>query len=501
MPGLTRAQTNKLINKYFGKIVGGKSNDDLLGSYATFDPVDGLFKFSGTMPIGRPEVGRFSYLSLTISGDLMDNSYIALFNDSKLNHNVSAKAAYNFRFGKTRSAYSQDEYNYYKIKDSTIALKARIERQRIIEFGKKKAEEEQQQIVTQLIYSKSKLILIGTSISGVNKVVMDLNSKVVALFNKDSLARAVIANQVAFDKLSKKEQNVFESIVAQTPDSLTKYLTKQKMIADSLTKLITERDHMIDLQNRLSVKKDSLGLVVNDWPYVKRVLREKNIVAEKSERDTLFDEFKLLSYHIGWFTFTAEGGDKKYYNYNRTLPFGQQIVKDYLLTYKFGLIYNYYSTSLRNSNVFYGNVGVSFARDNNTGLLSTTTVTQEVAYKNANADTTRKIVSSFNAYTDSITIGETWSLAANAYYLFNNGSHGFHLFPSFSKIKRQSIYTNLGIGYTASFEHAKKEKPIVNAEIYFQLTDLFDDLHTSTTLKSRSEFGIRFGLPFTLFLK
>ncbi len=91
---LGQREVDRLLNTAFSSLVTSSTNYGEIGTYASVDPVNAAFTLKGSFPFstGRQknekkpvlerlseDEGRFSYLSFSLSGNLIDKSYAKLF--------------------------------------------------------------------------------------------------------------------------------------------------------------------------------------------------------------------------------------------------------------------------------------------------------------------------------------------------------------------------------------------------------------------------------------
>lgn len=455
---LTHQQNNQVINKYFGKLMGTGDNPDLLGNYASFDPLNGSFNFKGSMPVGSEKSKLFGFISLSLNGDISSGSYAKLFTNSKLNTNVGVQAEYHLMIGKSSTVKDVGEYAVYSYKNNLLNINKKALVQKLPESA--------------YLQTKYKLDSIK-----LNVMEIELKRK------KDSL--------------NTTSQAINSLIKSNAPQ--TSYF---KLLALDFANQSSSYDSLLKVYEPFKVKTDSIGFLVHDLYNINMGKEEEIDVKIKKKKDTLFSTLTLKGLSLNWLTILAGTSQKKYYTFDNKLPsYATQLSKEELQTYKFGLTWNSFWLDTRKKRYIYLGVGVSYGKDNNTSILSTTTITQESAYKNTVGDTTRKTSASYNAYTDPIVNTTQFAITANFYFLFGKRSSGFHLMPSFYKPRGLKNYMDLDLGYVVSFINRKKDSPAINLEAYYRFSDLYDHRNSGVDFWKRNEIGIRLGLPFAFLIK
>ena len=456
---LGKPEWNRVFNSHFGKLAGANNNSSEIANYASFDVAEGSFKFKGSIPFGKTDSSRVSYLGVSIYGDLMSESYASLFRDKKLNTNTGVQLEYHFRLSKAKyivnranlaQLISQQQYldsSYYRATDKLENEKAAItEKKEMLDY-------------------EIRAINAGLS----------LERK-----KKDKYRRMV-------DSLANLGEASFNEMKKHTDTLLMASSAVNKLLADSLTK---------------KLYSDSLQIVLANWKGLFDAAYIKLDTAYTNATKKVYGNFRFDALEFTWLTLIGGVGNKSYYNFTSSLPLSKQINKRNLATFRGGVSVNWFRQDAFTQKLMYANIGFVRERTNNAWLKTTTDVNQELVYKNAAGDTVRKVTKKYTSYTEKIDTVQQWFLFANFYYMFGSRTSGFHVFPShYIPDGRDTAYTNLGLGYVVSFLNAKTDKPVLNVEGYIQFNDVFDRLKLKDSFWKRNEIGIRFSLPFAFLLK
>lgn len=455
---LSRSGINRLANNKFGNLVTGQSNSTNLVNYAAFNPVAGSANFNGSLPIGNAnDTARFSFLSFKISGDLISDSYLALFQNSKVNTNVAISGQWDFQLGKG--------FHFNYLGSSSFNL-------------------DQKRRAIELQYDENNRKFAEQSASNPN----ELNLKriqIAILDNALGRSRDSLSNiQIYLDHLM--------SDFSRNADSV-------KIVNDSL---LRKRNYIEQLEkNRwnIVVLSDSLqNLIANNIGFI--LATQGKIDEERESKLRLLEDSAVITgIKFNWISLVASTGRKNYYTFNPLEVFSNQIQKLESNPWKFGIMYNYYSERSFPRRVFLGNIGVFRYADNNLSLLSTKDISQENVITNAAGDTTRKISKTYKSYTDEVIHSKVWNFTGNIYLLYSSKKSGFHVYPSVDVYDKGKTLVNLGLGYLISFKNTEKDKPIINAEGYIQFQDMANELERKNGFYNRNEIGVRFSLPFTFF--
>ncbi len=467
---LSRAGLNRLLNLKFGSIVTGQSSSTAIGNYASFDPANGSFVFKGSFGIGdrlrnskdsvnntqprNPDSANISYLTFRLEGDLISDSYAALFTNSKLNTHAALEMQYHLRLSKSGIHYFLHDSKALHLSKMLDSIKYYQDLHLLFSAANVREElRHQHQINFQLIAYE----------------LQENQHKLDSVYNRQ---RAAVS---AADFLSVK---------------------KEIAVVDSITQLV--RKKQLDTM-KLNKDIDSLTYIINNSFYLRQVEKEK-LNSEYDKKITLLEgTAHYSSLNIWWITFIAGISKKNFYTYDTSLVFSKQVAKQELGTFRLGFAFNYYREYSETNRAWFANLGVIRYKDNNTSLLSTQEITQESVTKNSVGDTTRKISRKYNVYTDIIVESQVWSVFGNWYFIQRGKQRAFHVYPSMDIYDHGENLMNLGLGYIVSFKNSKKDQPIINAEGYVQLQDIFNHLNSKQRLWNRNEIGVRFTLPFSFF--
>lgn len=455
---LSKGGILRLANNKFGGLATGQSNSANLVNYASFNPIAGSFNFNGSFPIGKDnDSARFSFLSFKISGDLISESYAALFQNMKLNTNISLSGQWDFRLSKGfhYTYLASDKFNHNQ-KVQTIESQWTEKNVRL--------SSQYANILRDSNNIRTKILIADSSIRRHN----------------DTLARV---------------QNLLNNLRTSSPDSLDRI----KLFYDSLSKQKTKIEEVEKDRWAAIAQADSLQNITADLIGFILASQRKYDDDRKSKIRLLEDSAAITGIKFNWLTLYASTGRKNYHTFNPMEVFANQIQKLESNPWKIGIVYNHYSERSFPRRVLLWNIGVYRYEDNNLALLSTQDIEQEKVIKNATGDTTRTISKTYKAYTDGIITSKVLNFVSNIYFLYSSKKSGFHLYPSLDVYDKGKTLANVGLGYLISFKNTEKEKPVINAEGYIQFVDITNALDTGKPFLKRSEIGIRFALPFTFF--
>lgn len=489
--------------------MGTTNKADQLGNYASFDPALASLAFKGTIPIGKAESTRFSYLGIGINGDLISNGVAALFNSSKLNTNVGIQLDYNFRLWKATTRMDEGLLREYETKLALLNLSTLRKLNKFPDFT---------QVQIDYFSDLKDMDRLNADLTFyINEV--DKAKQRVDAYNKDRLrninliAQLTEENERIKDKLqlpglSPSLQNSYNDKIKandKTIADIKKYaagMQKDYSTADFIYEQQTAKLAAVKkIYDPLKQKTDSVAVLIESSDYQYDVYANRINTDRQKIEDSLFNKLELRGINMHYLTATAATSQKEYYTYDKKLPFGAQLAKQPFTTYKFGLAWNHYIVNIADNRYLFYRLSGAYLRDNNTDALSTMSLAQETVIKSAAGDTTRKVSKTYNVYTDPLTSSRKFNFSGDIYFLFGKRTSGFHLSASYFKPEKLKNYTDLSAGYLVSFQGLKKEDPLINVEVYYKFADVYDNRETGIKFWQRNEIGFKVGLPFALLKK
>ena len=465
---LSPKAANRIIYSKVSGLTTGGSTANQIANYASFDPLKASLVTNFSAPIFAPSLetnlkGKPSLLLSTgITADLLSDYSTVLFNNSKINSNVTIDLQLHL-VPKIKS-----DRNFVFTGSGLLKY----------ELAKKEAQYKYDQEVSKKSSSKKSIDI--------------------------SIAAMKIKLQQNSNKISDIKTNI---------DDLYKKLSADPEFPDSIIKLQAKLKKLNSDALKISYQLDSLETVSK---YIGASRYDK--AAEIKLNEKLIDldaNIDIEGMRFKWWTFVGGIGRKDYYTYNPKEVFERQIIKDELYTYKLGVNYNFYREGYspkqvcrmknddKNCNAFKGkwliNAGILLHKDNNTILFKTTEITQTYTKKNTVGDSSQVVTKKINAYTDSIYTSKVFTVGGNIYWVNPTGKFALHFFPGIDHYISTGTSVNAGLGILLSFKNQKKDQPSINMEFYFQATDMFNTLNRKATPFGATQIGLRMSHPFNFF--
>ncbi len=450
---ISKEGVSALLNKSFHSLLSYNTNGNLIGNYASIDPLNGTAAFNGSIDMNkeRSNNARISVLNFKIKGGILSDNSIELFRNSTINKNSSIDIEYHF---KTSNKF---KYSYSGVDEVNINLKKQIINQKYN--------------IAQLAYQRE--------------------------FDNNGIRRDIINSKMKYHALLLDSLNAklryYDLSFNMTPNT---NLLQKKILGDSLEKVYDQITKLTSLIKDLELRADSINAVINNAVAFEVVELEKVENKKKSMLDTLESKISLLGYKFGWITFIGGFNRKDFYIFKPDSSFSKQLNQREINTLRVGLAYNFYQANLYKNKGLLVNTGFIIQNDNNIELLTSTEVSEEKVIKNALGDTTRKVLNKYLTYPDSVKQGISLKAYANIYVANLKNGSSLHLFPSIYLYKYDPTSINLGIGYVFSFKNYKKDQPILNAEGFVQFNDIANRYKTNLNMLNRSNIGIRLSVPF-----
>lgn len=239
-----------------------------------------------------------------------------------------------------------------------------------------------------------------------------------------------------------------------------------------------------------TIYKDSLRVAL------KQLAVEKKDLSKKA-----MDAFEVTGFNINWFSISYKINSKSFKLYDSKLAFDDQVQKKQYVSHQVKLEWNLYKWSSTAFESHYLQLGAGFSIDDNKDKLTETELNDKIT--SASGAVERSITDKYKVYTgDYAKDLLKLRLSADYYYfLFENNIAAFHIFPDAAYQKDEKPVYNAGIGFMYSFKSEKDEKTNINAELYYQATDLFNSAGDTKKLQERNEAGLRFSFPISFIIK
>jgi hypothetical protein len=402
-----------------------------VGSYAGIDPDKTDITFS---PIFVLKSGNI--LTGKMTGGITEGIY-SLFNNSKLNTNIALEFQYHFLSNKNKKVL-----RYYKS-----------------DFDKQKETDEK-----------------------ANKDWKEANDKIDAEID---IKTRIVDN----DKLTKENGTIDKAIqVLRDTLAITKNLSKIELLKAQ----IKIQEYKKELNNYKIADNEKLN---EDFDSLKEKMKIGNSRADILKENDI-SKLKIVGYSFYWFSFAYKLRNDDFKLLNPAEVYDKQITKDNYISHEFKTQFSYVNLSSEYERTTYFTSLLTFKYKSNFNDLKKVEVT-ETNIVGTNSNQTREVVEKYFAYSGKYkTDIKQINIDVDFYHFpFSNNAVGFHLFPNSRFTDNIKPVYNVGFGIVFPFIDKKKEKSIVNAELYYNVVNIFNSKNSDYSLIERNNIGFRLSFP------
>ncbi|HNP33917.1 MAG TPA: hypothetical protein PKN96_11555 [Flavobacterium sp.] len=432
---LSKKQFNKIINVNFSKLITGQSTNTV-GSYAAVDPEKAEATFSPNFILenGNVIIGK-------MTGGVTDGIY-SVFNNSKLNTNISLELQYHFLNKKTKRVL-----RYYKS-----------------DFDKQKETDEK----TEKEWKDSKAKIEAS---------YDVNTRII---ENDKLTKEDSTITVTIEQLNKKllEEKAKVNPNAGTIELLNAQINMQKFKQKQNNDKIQEN---VTLNNAFNPLKERMKI--------------GNIRADKLKENDI-SKLKIVGFCFSWISLAYKIKNDEFRLLDPLQPYATQITKDNYISHEFKTQYSYVNLNSDREKATYFTTSLTYKYKSNFNDLKRVEVTEtkEVA---TNANQTRVTTEKYFAYAGKYkTDINQINLDVDFYHFpFNNSSIGYHIFPNSKYTDDIKPVYNAGFGIVFPFIDKKNDKSIINVELYYNVVNIFNSKNSDYSFIERNNIGLRIAFP------
>lgn len=426
-----------LLNREFSKLVTGQSTIGV-GTYASVDVQKTEATFSPSVMFKNGNI-----LNFTFKGGATDG-VSAVFNNSKLNTNLSFELQYN-TIGK--------KYNTIYFDSETL---------RNYEAASLKADADHTLESSQL-ECLSELNTFYVEIEKLKKEIKESKSEMETLKSANNETQnSVIKARITYLEC---QIAILESGIQQNSEKIEAYLKETNHENEETNKLYKQ----MALNNK----------------------RAKNL-------ESLRAKLEITGVTLYWFSFSYKLRNDAFKLLNSAESFENQVKEKNYLSHEFKSQFTLYH---HNSNQMHETVylagALTYQYKSNYQDLSKVKVT-DTETVGTTGTSTRETSDSFVAYQGDYKTGvNQLNLDIDFYYLFfEKDRFGIHVFPNSQFIQNLKPNHNLGVGLVMPFKDKTKEASVVNAEVYYNFLNVFNSNDSELNLFERNEIGLRFTFPF-----
>lgn len=427
---LSNKDFNAIIQTSFSKLITGQTANNV-GSYAGVDIEKTEVTFSPTFILENGNI-----ITGKMMGGISDGTY-AIFNNSKLNTNISLEVQYHFLYKKIPRTiyYYQSDYDK-NIEDNDKIMK---------DHDKAKA-------------------------------------KILASFDNNE---RIIEN----DKLNTENKTVDVEIAALKEKLKTPVTSAEEEL------LTAQIDNKTFKKNQNTAKIAENIALNKDYKKSKELLKIGNIRADKINENDI-SKLKVAGYQFSWFSLAYKLKNDEFRLLNPKEIYENQITKDNYISHEFKTQYSYVNLNPTNYKTTYFTSSLTMKYKSNFNDLKKVEVTQTSTI-GTSSNQVRETSDKFFAYSGTYKTGITeLNVDIDFYHFpFSRSAIGFHIFPKSKYTQNIKPVYNAGFGVVFPFIDKKKDKSTINAELYYNFTNIFNSTDSDYTLIERNNIGIRLVFP------
>jgi hypothetical protein len=289
---------------------------------------------------------------------------------------------------------------------------------------------------------------------------------------------------------------------------LQRELVVHSLALDSLKARLSsvkDKNEIISIELEIakkSIRIDSIKLKLSEFPSPGKQ-QEINLKLKKKQIRNAIESFEPTGLTFQWISIGAGFLNNNFKEFRPTFTsLDSQVVKrNYTTGYvTFDLNFYRYDSHTRKNKSFYLAIGTRLSIDDNFSDLSKVELNDVRQY----GDTTvqRSVTQKNVAYQGDYKTGLIGGRTTLDFYKFIRGNNmALHLFPEVNYRQHSFPVYNAGIGVLYAFKDAKdkEEKTVLNAELYFRLSDLTNKNESQLSTFERNELGLRLSIPIAFF--
>lgn len=456
---LSEKEVKEIITNEFTNLISGEPAS--IGTYASVDTQNTSLTFSVNF-----DVGDYNMLGLTIAGNSLDREILPLFSNSSLNTGISVGLLYHKIITK-KSRILSGSYGVMHYNSVLAPLQAADEELTI------ENQERQFEYIKSLFEEREE---INGSLSEIEKLLKNVNNNISTLENKKSL----ISLNSSGKRLSKAEKNKIKKI----EEELKSLNNLKKLRQAEILKLESKKDAVnksLEIDN-LELTSFLLGKI-------------KAEITQDYDKDYQFDKYDGVD--ISWISCGLKFKKKSFKLLDDEALLLSNIKDTTFTGFEAKIEYSEYRDISTSS---FLNVGLVFRSIDNLSSLRKVNLEETTIFEEDESSQVSG-TSDFNffqgAYKNKIS---ELSLFLNYYRFINKKrSVAFHVLPQIRFTEFQNPLLDLEVGLLVPVKNKKKKGSIINAELFYSLSDLTSKHSPSRArLLDSGVIGLRLTLPFNI---
>lgn len=342
-----------------------------------------------------------------------------------------------------------------------------------------------------------------------------LNTKVSLEFNINILNKdkAVLAwDNASIEKYEKQKEDLFKKYrLKEIAASENFKLTDLKLRERKLIDRIGDLNKRLAMIGDLIIRDSVLFAIKVDEANLKDIQNEIKVVQNNEPVDIQTEDVRqelalelkklkiepdLYRFKFSWFSVFYRLNNSAFQLFDSKKPIDDQVMEKTYLGHELKIQFNKYNWSKETSKTFFYNVGVGLSLTDNQNDLKKRELNDFLSFSSSTGE--RTLNDKYNVFIGNYTKDIKQLRFYSDYYqfIFHNNAAAFHIYPEFVYRSGFEPTYNIGTGFLYSFKDSKKEdKTNVNAEIYYNFLDIFNNLNSTDKLLERNSVGLRFTFP------
>jgi hypothetical protein len=255
-------------------------------------------------------------------------------------------------------------------------------------------------------------------------------------------------------------------------------------------------------------RRDSLRVELLKAMELKRQVMNRKVPTQSAQRQASNDQrsaelrkardlLKVVGFTVGWWSVGYGVENAAFRLFDPSQPLGAQLTKRSYVSHGGSLIYSHYALGAFPGETRFWSVSGRLSWENNLGSLTKLDLTDRTTY--GSTPNERVAEKKFAAYQGAYAQDrKAFRLGGDYYRFILDGDQGaVHLFPAITvKDGTRAAYA-MGVGYLLTAR--KGADSYLNAELYYNLTDLTDSQDSGQKIWGRSDLGLRFTFPIAFY--
>lgn len=462
-----------IINEEFGTLMASQSRSDI-GNYAGLDLKEASVSFSGNIVFKNAAI-----LGIKLEGGAADG-LLPIFTSTKLNSKVGFELQYSFLVREKGIIYESLSFEDVKKKQKDLL---------------------RQYVLDTLLAGRQEVLLRQQIAEGVEKRgAMDSLANLYSSNTYKNLQNRLLIQAVA------ERVRITSELVKNRPqkekDSLTLMLYKQEAAIAGIKKEIKSESELSKMRYDREKLDTEISFLRTDLKELENVtirkgeLEERYDIEKKKLENNQGDKKIIVSgYKLQWLSIGYSFNNMEFKLFDPVASFEDQIHKDHFISHRISLMYSFYKLSDSPWKSRFLSGSIEGAIEDNFNDLTKTTINERNNFNNP--DDTRYGTEQYVAYTGEYKdyLG-TIRFTIDYYQFFLKNNFGaFHIFPQYVIKEDLNPRMNLGLGLVFSFKDKSNTSSTVNAELYYNSTDLANVAESDKAFFKRGDLGIRVSFP------